>query len=203
MTDTMPLLNTPKAYWAFIRSLQHCMNDVEHEKLDDKYFDEYALRDMAEKLCLMFVSQLLGKYGATQIVKAGFVEKWLAKQKWGETTEERETNFFNYMCKQNRITDICQRLQESLIGREALEKARLISKGIPGVEQGFSMIIQVQSEQVDVDGANAEPTPRNLEQSAEEQRLRHRHREAMVLNDGTHPLDRSNIIEREHNSPPP
>lgn len=172
------------------------------EKLSDKWFDEYGLRDMAEKLPLMFLSQLMQKYGPEQVVRAGFVEKWLAKQNWGDTPEEREHNFFQYQYKSNRIVEIVQKIQQCPMGREALDKAGLMPKSVSenfGI--GVFATIHIQSEVIDND--SAEPMPRNLEQSPEEQRIRHRHREAMVLNDGTRPLDRSDIIERQHSTPPP
>ena len=43
---------------------------------------------------------------------------------------------------------------------------------------------------------------RHPEQSVEEQRLRHRHREAMVFNDGTRPLNSEDIIQRNPLSSP-
>jgi hypothetical protein len=47
--------------------------------------------------------------------------------------------------------------------------------------------------------AGSEPLVlRAREHSVEEQRLRRQHREAMVLNDGTRPLGREDIIERDH-----
>jgi hypothetical protein len=38
---------------------------------------------------------------------------------------------------------------------------------------------------------------RRRDQSSEEEHIRRRHREAMVLNDGTRPLGRGDIIQRE------
>lgn len=196
----MSKLNTSRAYSAFVRSLEQCINDrAPLEKLDDRWFDDYGLRDMAEKLCFMFVSQLMQKYGADKFIEAGIVEKWLARQNWGDTPEEREHNFFQYMYKNNRVVDIIQKIQQSPLGRDALEKAGLMPKSM---SRSFDVSsIHIESEVLD--GDNAEPTPRNMEQSTEEQRIRHRHREAMVFNDGTRPLGRSDIIEREHDTPPP
>lgn len=187
--QSLPLLHTDKAYSAFVRSLELCLKDVQQEKLNDKYFDEYYLRDMAEKLCLMFVIQLINKYGPDKLIRAKFIEKWLAKQNWGETLEERQRNFVQYMqYRQNRITEIFHRLQESRRGQAALIRSKLIPKD--------SADILDEQEVIPV-----ERLPRVIEQSAEEQQLRHRHREAMVFNDGSRPLGRADIIEREHNSP--
>lgn len=200
--ETVPKFNTPRAYRTFVRSLEHCLADrAPLDKLDDKNFDEYGLRDMAEKLCLMFISQLMQKYGPEQTILAGFVDKWLAKQNWGDQPEERAQNFFQYLYKQNRIVEIIQKIQQCPMGRDALHRTGLMPKSVSETFGVFAAIQSIESGVLDID--HAEPTPRNLEQSPEEQRLRHRHREAMVLNDGTRPLGRSDIIEREHGTPPP
>ncbi|KAJ4422131.1 hypothetical protein N0V82_003214 [Gnomoniopsis sp. IMI 355080] len=196
--QTIPKFHTPRAYAAFVRSLEYCLTDrAPLEKLDDGWFDEYGLRDMAEKLPLMFLTQLIQKYGPEQVIRAGFVEKWLAKQNWGDTPEEREKNFSRYLFKQNRIVEIILKIQECPIGRQALAKAGLT------MTEDFGLFANIRIETEIIDGDRAETVPRHMEQSPEEQRLRHRHREAMVLNDGTRPLGRSDIIEREHNTPPP
>lgn len=155
---------------------------------------------MAEKLPLMFISQLMQKYGSEQAIQAGFVEKWLAKQNWGDTPEEREVNFSHYMYKPNRIVEIILKIQQCSKGRDALEKAGLMPKSM---SEGFGMFATIHIETEIIDSDRAEPTPRHLEQSPEEQRLRHRHREAIVINDGNNPLSRSDIIQREHSTPPP
>ncbi len=101
-----------------------------YEELDDKHFDEFYLRDMAEKMCLMFLLQLVNRFDAKELVKAKFVEKWLVKQLWGDMDEERQRNFAEYMQrKQNRLADICQKLQECRIGREATGEGEAASRG--------------------------------------------------------------------------
>lgn len=196
--------NTPRAHRAFVRSLELCLSDrAPLEQLNDKWFDEYGLRDMAEKLPLMFLTQLIQKYGPEQTIQAGFVERWLAKQNWGDTPEEREVTFAHYLYKQNPIVEIILKIQQSPIGRVALENAGLLPKNMSGGNNNFGMFATIHIETEIMDGDCAEPTPRHLEQSPEEQRLRHRHREAIVINDGNLPLSRSDIIQREHSTPPP
>jgi hypothetical protein len=151
---------------------------------------------MAEKLCLMFVSQLLQRYSARKLVKAQFVEKWLAKQYWGDSPKEIVHNFQQYMChRTNRITEIIGQIVQVPSGRKALYKAGLISKASKrimdsGVEEGSD----------DDEQADRPVGGRPQEQSVEEQRLRHRHREAMVFNDGSRPLNSGDIIQRDHGS---
>lgn len=210
----MRVLNTKKNALALVRCLELCLGDVEHENLDDRYYDEYYLRDMAERLGLMFVSQLMTKFGTRMLVEAKFIERWLSKQPWGNTTDERQRNFSAYVeSKNNRLKDICKQLQESREGREALGKAGLLSRSQIGelennlVGNRVSVILEIQvpardgEPEGEVESNLEEPVrvrqPQILEHrirndSAE---LRRQHREAMVLNDGTRPLGRDDIIE--------
>jgi len=184
-----------------VRSLELSL-DPDQETLDDPDWDEYHLRDMTEKLCLMFISQLIGHYKPDLLIKAKFVERWLAKQNWGPE-ESRADNFIQYMrTKSNRITDIVHIIRETEAGHEALIKAGLFHRdrdndglvddsammGIPPERYRTMLSVEVGR-------------ARSVEQSAEEQRLRHRHREAMVLNDGSRPFNSDDIIQRELGSP--
>ncbi|KAI0135527.1 hypothetical protein F4814DRAFT_401543 [Daldinia grandis] len=204
--EPLNMLNTPKAYSALVRSLELSVDDVKHEKLDDPLYDEYYLRDIGERRCLMLVSQLIHRYDVDKIVEAGFVEKWLARQPWGEGEEERQNNFAMYLDRRkNRISDICFHLKTTRAGRTALQKAKLTTKSRRSKRDRSNRIkvvleIDMTNEDDQDDALRAELVPRVNDQSAEEQRLRRRHREAMVLNDGTHSLGRSDIIEREHDS---
>ncbi|RMJ12461.1 hypothetical protein CDV36_007865 [Fusarium kuroshium] len=202
--DGLSKLNNPKGYSALVRSLELSLDDVERPDLTDSHWDEYYLRDMAERFCLMFILELTNKYGSRDLIKARFVEKWLAKQEWGTDPEERRRNFKNYMdLKSNRIVEIVDRIKDERRGRKALEKAGLVDwkesmRTIFRKTPEATMDIQEEA----ADGALAEQQiPRTREHSAEEQRLRRQHREAMVLNDGTRPLGREDIIERDHGSP--
>ncbi|KAJ4296024.1 hypothetical protein N0V88_004726 [Collariella sp. IMI 366227] len=133
ITDPQSLerLHRWKAYAALVRCLELSI-DPEQEVLDHDDWDEYPLRDMSEKLCLMFFSQLLSCYNAEKLVKAKFVEKWLAKQNWGPTQEERQRNFARYMCRRtNRITDIVTSVRGTHAGREALVAIGLLPQAAP------------------------------------------------------------------------
>lgn len=214
--SSVRVLDTPKGYSAIVRSLELSLNDVEHDKLDDPLYDEYYLRDIGERSCLMLVTLLIKQCGVESVeklVEANFVEKWLAKQPWGDTDEERRKNFALYMDrKKNRICDICLKLRASKAGRKALAKAKLVtksrkSKRVLPTNIGVVMEFALGQDSIVIphyDGAtletshNTELVPRVNDQSVAEQRLRRRHREAMVLNDGTHSLGRGDIIERDH-----
>lgn len=167
------------------------------------HWDEYFLRDTAERFCLKFLQELTSKYGANTLVKAKFVEKWLAKQSWGDSPDKRKKNFKAYMdVRNNRVADIVSKIGQCGRGLRALEKSGLVDKD--NSRRRIRELPDILMEVGDVIG-EAPPTDRQLrrarEHSAEERRLRRQHREAMVLNDGTRPLAREDIIERDHGSP--
>ncbi|KAK4215989.1 hypothetical protein QBC37DRAFT_280465 [Rhypophila decipiens] len=194
--ESLKQLHCWKAYTALVRSLELSL-DPEQPPLDDPDWDECQLRDITEKLCLMFISQLIGNYKPDLLIKAKFVEKWLAKQNWGPE-EKRAENFIQYMRhKSNRITDIVHIVRETTLGQEALINAGLFHRDRDNelVDEGtmmgnasdrFAFILDLSVGRA-----------RSVEQSAEEQRLRHRHREAMVLNDGSRPFNSDDIFQRE------
>jgi hypothetical protein len=184
-------LDDPKAYAALVRSLEIGLEDCELPDVRHPSWDEFRLRDAAEKTVLLLLSDLALKFNARGILKAKFVEKWLAKQAWGEDPEERLRNFRNYMeHRNNRIVHIVTKVKEYRRGLKALERAGLIDKEYSRAGTQFMTNVDMASEPL---------TLRAREHSAEEQRLRRQHREAMVLNDGTRPLGREDIIERDHN----
>lgn len=215
MTESLEALHHWKAYAALVRSLELCL-DPEQEVLGQDDWDEFPLRDMAEKLCLIFISQLLNNYGPQKLLKAKFVEKWLAKQNWGADLHARRRNITHYYrTRRNRITDIIASIRSIDIGLEALEMAGLqepesppeshieleiaTGAGGPPMIERFSVLLPSN---VDVNGLREDEQARVLlrslqsSQSVEEQRVRHRHREAIVLNDGTRPLNSDDIIQR-------
>lgn len=201
--DGLSKLNNTKAYSAFVKSLELSLDDEERLDMTDIHWDEYDLRDVAERLCLKFLHQLTGKYGADPLVRARFVEKWLAKQDWGTGTEERRKNFKIYVeVKSNRLVDIVNRISRCRRGLQALERTGLVDKG--NSRRRIRELPDLLMEVGDVIGepVSVDRRPRRArEHSAEERRLRRQHREAMVLNDGTRPLAREDIIERDHGSP--
>jgi hypothetical protein len=153
----------------------------------------------------MFILELINKYGVDLLIKAKFVERWLVKQEWGNTPEERRQNFTNYTdTKNNRIVDVIKRLKTSRRGISALIKAGLLSESFGRRDRMNDRMLLFLSGNgpAPQDQGIEGQTPRVQEISAEEQRLRRQHREAMVLNDGSRPLGRDDIIERDHSPPP-
>lgn len=154
----------------------------------------------------MLISQLVHRYGIEGLAQSKFVERWLAKQPWGDSDEERQNNFAMYLeRRKNRISDICYHLKRNKTGRKALFKTKLTTKmnlARRDRSDHIKVVLEISMTNEDGDEATSRTghVPRVNDQTAEEQRLRRRHREAMVLNDGTHSLGRSDIIEREQDS---
>ncbi|KAK4165679.1 hypothetical protein QBC43DRAFT_26752 [Cladorrhinum sp. PSN259] len=221
VTDPQSLekLHTWKAYTALVRSLELCI-DPYQEVLNPDDWDEYPLRDMSEKLCLMFVSQLVSCFDCGRLVKANFVEKWLSKQNWGKNDSERHRNFSEYMRrKRNRITEVVESIKQQDFGRKALEEANLIPRREPGEIDPEDTIPYVQrfnvvmASDLNLDNLRDNDSARVLIQSFQEswseqafqesyRSLRQRNREAMVLNDGSRPVNSDDIIQREPGSTP-
>jgi len=216
VTEGLAIVHTPKAYSALVGSLEVSLSDegMSRPKLDDDHWDEYYLRDMCEKFCLLFLNELVNKYGPDSVIKARFVERWLAKQNWGDDEKERQKNFAAYINnphKLNRIGDIVKSIRETSAGMRQLRKARLISKEAAtsssgniadGSSYGVYLEITMGTEDAGTSGPLLEQQgPRNRDRTAAEQRRRRQHREAVVISDGTRPIGRQDIIEREHSSP--
>ncbi|ROT37308.1 hypothetical protein SODALDRAFT_324935 [Sodiomyces alkalinus F11] len=187
-----------RGYTALVRSLELSFEEGEHPKLDDRLWDDYYLRDMAEKFCLSFIVELVNRYDADMLVRAKFVEKWLAKQNWGETERERRENFLYYVeYRSNRIVDIITKIARSHEGSKALVACKLAAQSNFSLSSEAAFLVQPTLRAVDFDDdQTGEQMPRNRDHSDEEQRLRRQHREAMVFNDGTRPIGREDIIER-------
>ena len=195
------MLSTEKAYSAIIRCLELSL-DPDQEVLDNETWDDYPLRDMAEKMCLMFLDQLSTHYGPDPLIYSKFVERWLSKQNWGRTEEDRQHNFHIYMAyKNNKIRRLAEMVRRSVTGRSVLVKCGLMSQE----EADDFAADQADNVNMDTSGdrynllvsINMGRTPRAQETSAEEQRIRHRNREAIVMNDGTRPIGRDDIIHRD------
>jgi hypothetical protein len=174
-----------------VKCLEVGLEDSELPDVQNSSWDEYKLRDPAERCCLQLLAELALRFNAKGIIKAKFVEKWLAKQAWGERPIERRRNFRIYMDQRdNRIVHIVAKMKQYRRGLRALERAGLIDREYSRVGDQVMISLDMESEPLVL---------RAREHSAEEQRLRRQHREAMVLNDGTRPFGREDIFERDHN----
>ena len=195
----MEIVNKPKTYAAIVKSLEYCITDYEHNEYDSEW-DNWHLRDVVEQGCLLVLGYLVDKFGVEGLVKSRFIARWLAKEPWGDADDEkRQINFMDSLTRRYRLTQLCLPLYKDTVGggRKQLEEAKLLPVTSTVVEEGASGDTRMANgeatagEDVNVEGR------RRRDQSSEEEHLRRRHREAMVLNDGTRPLGRGDIIERE------
>jgi hypothetical protein len=194
-------LNTPKAFGAIVTCLARCVGDVPHSNYD-KEFDNFDFRDPVERFCLLVLFRLTMEFGSEEIIKAGVVPRWLAKEPWGSTEKEIQENFKH--CYHNmRLSELILRIAHHSRGLADLVKAKLMDTSDTTFFPPPKIIIDdnIAGEHGLSDLGLTEGVPRIREQSAEETRLRRRHREAMVLNDGVQPVGVSDIIEREYTSP--
>lgn len=193
----MSLVNKPKTYGALVRCLQFCITDYTHHEYDSEW-DNWHLRDIVEQGILLILAQLIDKYGVGGLVKSRFVELWLVKEPWGTDEDERQLNFMDSLTKLFRLNQICLPLFNDSKGRKQLEAVKLLptNRILDSDPRDTRMIGGESTAGEDIEVILVEGR-RRRDQSDEEEHLRRRHREAMVLNDGTRPLGRADIIERE------
>lgn len=186
-----------------MKSLEYSLTDYEHNEYDPEW-DNWNLRDVAEQGCLLILGQMVEKFGVGGLVKARFVDRWLAKEPWGgNNADERQLHFMGSLTTQHRLNQICLPLFRDPTARKQLEDAGLLPPNrivFSDPEGGLVDIRMVNGEGTSgEDFANflAESIRPRRGQSSEDEDLRRRHREAMVLNDGSRPFARGDIIERE------
>jgi hypothetical protein len=188
----MTKLNNPKVFSAIVACLAKCVND----------FDNFDFRDPAERFCLSVLFRLTNEFGPDEIIKAGIIPRWLAKEPWGSTEKEIQENFKH--CYQNmRLSELILRIAHDPQGLADLVNAKLMDTSDTTFFPSSKIVIDdnIEGEHGLNDLSLMEGVPRIREQSAEERHIRRRHREAMVLNDGVQPVRVSDIIEREYLSP--
>ena len=88
----MTALNSPKVFIAIVTCLARCVKDVPHNTYD-KEFDNFDFRDPVERFCLLVLFRLTIEFGSEEIIKAGIVPRWLAREPWGSTEKEIQENF--------------------------------------------------------------------------------------------------------------
>jgi hypothetical protein len=199
----MAELNTPKVFGAIVTCLSHCVEDVPHDNYD-KEFDNFDFRDPVERFCLLVLFRLANEFGSEEIIKAGIVPRWLAKEPWGSSEKERQENFRHCYNNRMRLSEIILRIVHHPCGLADLVKAQLMDASDTTFFPPPKIIIVDATTAAESGLSDVGVTggvPRIREQSAEERHIRRRHREAMVLNDGVQPVGVSDIIEREYMSP--
>jgi hypothetical protein len=180
-----------------VKSLEYSINDYEHSAYDADW-DNWQFRDVVEQGCLIVLGHLVDTFGVEGLVKSRFVERWLAKEPWGTTVGERIQNFTIAVQKSShRLYPLITPLCRDRVGRKQLIEAELVRPDF-----------EIYRTPKDIKMTNGEGTAgedfdamfvdtRRRRQSSGEEQIRRRHREAMVLNDGSRPVERADIIQRE------
>jgi hypothetical protein len=199
LTATIHMIHKPSTYAALVKSLEYSITDYPHNKYDPEW-DNWPLRDIVEQGCIQVLCQLIDKFGVEGVLKARFIERWLAKEPWGDDEYDRQKNFAESLGKDNRLNEVLIPLFRDRGGQLQLGRAGLIPPAV--IQQLGKDVKMVNGEGTageDFEGMFVESRRRRDPQTSADENLRRRHREAMVLRDGidTRPLERGDIIQRE------
>ncbi|EPQ64767.1 Bgt-645 [Blumeria graminis f. sp. tritici] len=188
-------LHNPRGYTALVKCLENCVNDYEHNEFDPDW-DNWHFRDVVEKITLGFLLQMVEKYGPNRLLRHRFIECWLAKEPWGATEAERLTNFMTLLrSSDQKLSGLVKPISRDFTGRRLLLKSKLVSE----TSDELSTNISTSDESTNADNYSEQSSDllRRRYQNSADENMRRRHREAMVLNDGSRPLGRSDIFQRE------
>lgn len=195
---TIRILDEPKTYAALIKSLEFSLTDYSHNPFSCEW-DNWHLRDVVEQGNLLLLSQLTMKFGSEGLIRHNFVSRWLVHEPWGTGEDERQQNFLACLDPRYRLSEILDPLFSDRAGRRQLIKAGLVPAKLAIRSEPLREVKMMGGESTageDFEGMFVEGS-RRAGQSSEEEHIRRRHREAMVLNDGTRPFERGDIIQRE------
>lgn len=196
--DSMNLefLHIPRGYIALINCLEYCVTDYKHNAFDPDW-DNWYFRDIVEQLALTLVLKLVERFGPGRLLQYRFIEKWLVKEPWGSNIPKRQKNFAKFLQETNqKLNDIVTPLSQDPLGMKQLQKSKLVAENDTGLgifrnaQEGREGGQNYSHFFVTVSGRRRVQTNSN-------EYVRRRHREAMVLNDGTRPVAREDIIQRE------
>ncbi|KAI9758804.1 MAG: hypothetical protein M4579_002818 [Chaenotheca gracillima] len=148
-----------------------------------------------ERNALVIIIRFL-HWNISAALDAGIIRQWLAHYPLGGTTpaERRaaikrlSTNFSDDFL----LSEVVSVLEDSAVARKQMRLAGLTGSAIDEDSDGEYSVRSGTRSAPDF----IIPTRRLREESLEEQRLRRRRREAMVLSDGLEPLGRADIIQR-------
>ncbi|RKF63847.1 putative cytoskeleton-associated protein [Erysiphe neolycopersici] len=195
-SSTIEFLHTPQGYVALIKCLEYCVTDYKHNPFDADW-DNWCFRDIVEQLALFLVLRLVEKYGPSRLLQYRFIEQWLVKEPWGNTTAERQSNFATFLQETSqKLNEIVTPFSQDANGMKQLQKAKLIADNVTGPDT-FKSAHQRREGGEDYSDFYVSDSGRRRVQSSTNEYVRRRHREAMVLNDGSRPVGREDIIQRE------
>ena len=126
---TISMIDKPPTYAALVKSLEYSVTDYEHNKYD-RDWDNWPLRDVVEQGCLLVLCQLTGKCGVDGLLNSRFVERWVAKESWGDNEYDRAHNFVESMRQLNRLNELLIPIFRDTRGQLQLQKAKLLTQDV-------------------------------------------------------------------------
>lgn len=196
-------INKPETYEAIIDCLCNFLPSHQKQNGQCNEYTNFKTRTRAEKDALIVLGRIL-PYNMSQALGAGIVRRWLAQYPFcgSSAPEARKVDAVKQLKTWNTedtlMCDILHMIHSAPEGLKELRKHRLAGSASRETddEEGDTLMIGGEDTAGLVMGSIARGR-RIREESIEEQALRRRRREAMVISEGGRPLGRDDIIQRD------
>lgn len=153
-------------------------------------------RPAPERHAMFILSWLLGQ-DVTLGLRAGVVNRWLAKYPFGRNeieTQEAIKKLRAFDAEDGPMSEIIFRLEKHPEGKRQMRRAGLIASSIADLRDDERHMAELDSSPL-MESSLARRRAR--EDTSEQRMIRRRRREAVVVSDGAQPLRRDDIIQRE------
>ena len=197
-------LNNRETYEALVDCLCNFLPSYQEKSWPCNEYTNIKSRTQAEKDALIALGRILPD-NMSQALGAGIVSRWLAKYPFcGSSLPEAlkieaVQQLKTWNTEDTLMCDILCKIDCAPDGRKELRKHRLVGSAIGETDDEEGDTLMIGGE--DTAGLSYGSVARGRrirEESIEEQALRRRRREAMVLSEGGRPLGRDDIIQREN-----
>ncbi|KZF25994.1 hypothetical protein L228DRAFT_257502 [Xylona heveae TC161] len=158
-------------------------------------------RSPTERAAMSVLVRLLPQ-NTSDAIRAGLVKRWLVKYPLGHTEGQKRLaiqQLKTWSTDDFLLSEIICMIDNTPEGRKQMRQAGLMGSAM-GEDEDVIDTWMIGGEDTAGDAVSislARSNRRVREESAEEQALRRRRREAMVLSEGGRPLGREDIIQRE------
>lgn len=197
-------LNKRETYEAIIDCLSNFLPSHQKQDWPCNEYTNFRTRTQAEKDALTVLGRIL-PYNMSQALSAGIVSRWLAKYTFcgSSAPETRKIEAVQQLKTWNTedtlMCDILNMIDCEPEGRKELRKHHLVGSAIGETDDGEGDTVMIGGEETAGLVMSSITRGRRIrEESIEEQALRRRRREAMVLSEGGRPLGRDDIIQRDN-----
>lgn len=188
-TAAMPKLITLPTFHAVVTALENI--------LKDPTWQAPPLRSPPERHA-MIILRILVPNAVGLALNAGIIKRWLAFYPFMPTKLVAIKNIKEGHTDDSLMQEIISILENNPDSRKQLRIAGLMGSSWDESRDDEHPFLHTHGRPGLID---LRPHRRLMEESPEEQRLRRRRREAMVLSDGAQPLGRENIIQRRNTGP--